>query len=795
MKKMHLLCNAHLDPVWLWQRNEGIAEAISTFRVAADFCEKYDGFVFNHNEALLYEWVEEHEPQLFARIQKLVKAGKWRIMGGWYLQPDCVLTSGESLLSQIDLGRRYFKEKFGATPTTAINFDPFGHSRGLVQILAKSGFDSYLFMRPSNFKGDFIWEGLDGTRIKAHGIRGAYNAPKNRAAQKVLKKLEELNELDIGLVLWGIGNHGGGPSKKDLEDINALIKQTKDVEIVHSSAEAYFAEIDQRDLPVISTSLTPCMEGCYTSMVRIKQANRRLENLIALTEKAMSYANMTQGLPFDTAELDKAKKALAFCQFHDILPGSAIQPVEEDSLRTLSYAEETVENLYTKAFFRLCSGQKKAKEGEIPVMVFNPHPYEVEGDFSVSYMLQEQNWNEDEVTVGQVVTADGTELPTQDEKPACTFNLDWPKRISFHAKLAPSSVNRFDCKLTVKKKDTLPTYSYESDRFAVRTDRMYVAISRKTGLIEQLEIDGKQRLMPNSGAIEVYRDNEDPWGMTPASFGEQLGSFVLMPEEEVSAFLGYPDEPIQNPCVAEDGAVRLKLQAFFKHGCSVAVVEYTVPKQGAYVDIDLTVHSNEVHRMLKYRFDTAFSGVPQGEIAFGRENMFDDGHESVFHKWCGIENGDDRLYILNKGTYGGSFTPNTVRLTLLRTPMYSAHPLNTRQIAPHDRWIEHIDMGERRFSFRLCADADVASAAQCFNEEPRLLSFFPDGSGTLSDLGAVLDCRDVLLSSIRKTQSGYLVTLYNTANEVRDTTLRLPALQKQLDLHFEKYELKRLEIN
>ena len=165
MKKLHLLCNAHLDPAWLWRWNEGLAEAISTFRVAADFCEAYDGFVFNHNEALLYEWVEEHEPALFERIKRLVAAGKWRIMGGWYLQPDCVMTSGESLLEQIRLGREYFEEKFGVRPTTAINFDPFGHSRGLVQILRVCGYDSYIFMRPHEFRGDFWWEGFDGSQI------------------------------------------------------------------------------------------------------------------------------------------------------------------------------------------------------------------------------------------------------------------------------------------------------------------------------------------------------------------------------------------------------------------------------------------------------------------------------------------------------------------------------------------------------------------------------------------------------------------------------------------------------
>ncbi len=134
MKTMHLVCNAHLDPVWLWPWEEGAAAAISTFRVAADLCESFDGFVFNHNEAILYRWVEEYEPALFARIQKLVAAGRWHIMGGWYLQPDCNMPSGESFVRQILLGKAYFREKFGVEPTT-------GHQLRLLRPHPRAGPD------------------------------------------------------------------------------------------------------------------------------------------------------------------------------------------------------------------------------------------------------------------------------------------------------------------------------------------------------------------------------------------------------------------------------------------------------------------------------------------------------------------------------------------------------------------------------------------------------------------------------------------------------------------------------
>ena len=132
--------------MWGWQ--EGLAETLSTFRTAARLCEEFDDFIFCHNEKILYQWVEIYAPDLFKKIRRLVIEKKWHIMGGWVLQPDCNMPCGESFVRQILVGKKYFKEKFGAEPSTAINFDSFGHTRGLVQILKKSGYDSYVFCRP-----------------------------------------------------------------------------------------------------------------------------------------------------------------------------------------------------------------------------------------------------------------------------------------------------------------------------------------------------------------------------------------------------------------------------------------------------------------------------------------------------------------------------------------------------------------------------------------------------------------------------------------------------------------------
>ena len=149
MEKLYLICNAHLDPVWQWNWEEGAAEALSTFKSAADLLDEYD-FIFNHNERILYEYIEQNDPALFERIKDLVKAGKWKIIGGWYLQPDELMPKGESLARQILYGREYFYEKFGEKgfSDTAFSVDAFGHSRGLVQILKKCGQNNFITVRP-----------------------------------------------------------------------------------------------------------------------------------------------------------------------------------------------------------------------------------------------------------------------------------------------------------------------------------------------------------------------------------------------------------------------------------------------------------------------------------------------------------------------------------------------------------------------------------------------------------------------------------------------------------------------
>ncbi len=778
MREIMLVCNAHLDIIWLWKWEEGAAEAVSTYRTAAEFCRQYDGFVFNHNESILYEWIEEYEPELFREIQALVKCGKWKIMGGWYLQPDCLMLSGESFIRQISYGRKFFKEKFDAEPKTAVNFDSFGHTRGLVQILKKTGFTNYVFMRPYRFIGDFVWKGFDGSEIIAHGLYGAYNSNLGTAVSNIKGLINKYPDVDPLFVAWGIGDHGGGPSRIDYEGICAYQEAHPEYRFTHSYCEEYFDKVNTSELQTFEKSLVHCMVGGYSSMIRIKQANRRVENKLELCKRMLAHAK----IDLDQELLEKAERALMMSQFHDVVPGTLIQSAEEDALKKFDFAEEICDQYMLKAFFVLCAGQPKGKSGEIPVLVYNPLPYTIEREIEVEFQLENQNWNDGEVTIAKVRTQKGEYISCQNEKEECTFSLDWRKKVVFRAMLSPMSINRFDCELEVKKNYSILQKPVQTEVYLiVETARLLVKINKQTGLIDEFKVDGKSRLKEASGKIRAFQDNEDPWAMRVRQFDKEIGDFKLMSDQDATAFCGYPDEKISNVHVIENGDVRMKMQAIFELGRSVAVVVYTIPKQDAYIDIDITMYSNDVNRLYKLVFDTAVSDAKFiGQTAFGTEELEQNNQEVAFHKWCGVENQENSFYVINNGTYAGSMMNQEMRLTLLRTPVHAAHPINDRVLAPHDRMHSHGDMGMRSFRYRLTAASEIDAEAESFNMPPYVLSFFPSGMGTKCSNIFEIDNKHIILSTLQRNLDTTLFRIFNASQETQKAHFSIEEISSEV---------------
>ncbi|MEI6149989.1 MAG: glycoside hydrolase family 38 C-terminal domain-containing protein [bacterium] len=805
--QLHLICNAHLDPYWQWEWEEGAAAAVSTFRTAADCCDLSDSFIFCHNEVILYQWVESFEPELFRRIRRLVKAGRWHIMGGWYLQPDCNMPCGESFVRQMLIGKRWFLAKFGVEPRTAINFDSFGHTRGLVQILRRGGYDSYIAMRPGDvgLPLEFVWVGYDGSEITVKRVEVCYNTPSGTAPARVREFKEKLRAgRPVTLRLWGVGNHGGGPSRKDVKDLDAYIAATTDCEIKHSTPEAFFAALRASGmaLPRVERDLNPTMVGCYTSQVRVKQKHRLLENELYATETMLATAAMQGRLRYPGADLRTVMQDLATAQFHDLLPGTSVQNVEEAGLRLLDHGLEILSRQKARAFFALAAGQPPAADGEIPILIYNPHPWPVTGIWECEFGLADFSFNE-QFTLGKAFQ-NGRELPSQIEKENSNLNADFRKRIVFAAELAPASMNRFDCRLEVAPARPTPRPQTVDGKIRFDNGVMQVEIDAATGWLTRYAVGGLDYLQPGAFRLLVMKDNEDPWGMLVKQYREADGEFTLLSPGEGSRFSGLrPENVIESVRVIEDGPARLVIEAVFGFRNSFAVQTYKFPRHGTEMEIQVRVFWNEKNRMLKWSVPTRLSGSRcLGQVACGIESLPVTGEELVSQQWLMMADDERRLAlsVANDGIYGSDCKDGELRLSLLRSPAYCGHPIGERSIVPQDRFLPRIDQGERLYTFRVNASgleerlAAIGREALVLNQKPMSLSFFPSGHGEPPQSGAQVDDPVVQLQAVKQAEdgTGWIVRLFNASAAARTTRLSIPPLGVKTRVRLGAYELKTL---
>ncbi|MFA6292961.1 MAG: glycoside hydrolase family 38 C-terminal domain-containing protein, partial [Victivallales bacterium] len=777
-------------------------------RTAAELCSESDNFIFNHNEAILYKWVEEYEPSLFRKIQKLVRQGKWHIMGGWYLQPDCNMPSGETFVRHIVAGKNYFREKFGVDAKTAINFDSFGHSRGIVQIMAKCGYDSYLFCRPSQndcqLPDDiFVWKGFNNTSLLCRRMSGGYGSHLGKAVEKIKGVVEKEPGKKTDMILWGIGNHGGGPSRKDISDIEKFIREKSDeTEIIHSTPEDYFSDLKKQkkgNIPTFSKDLNPWAVGCYTSMIRIKQKFRLLENELYMTEKMASSAYFQKLHDYPGTELSEARNDLLTASFHDILPGSSIQPVEEMAVRLMDHALENISRVKTRAFFALASGQEKPPKDEIPVLVYNPHPFRTGAVIDCEFMLPDQNWSDENKFTDVEVYSDGRKIPAQVEKEASNLSLDWRKKIVFRAELTESGMNRFNCRLNLKRDRPVADIRDLDGIFKFKNDVMEIGISRKTGLIEYYSVKGVNHISSGAFKPTVIVDNEDPWGMKVRRFDEIEGVFRLISPSECARFCGVQNKTLVPVRIIEDGEVRTIVESVFSFGSSRICQQYIIPKTGTEFEVMTRVFWNEKDRFLKLNVPVSIRCAEfLGQTAFGYHALPSNGDETVSQKWLAINSETDSLTCINDGTYASSFENGNLRLSLLRSPAYSGHPIGNRPIVPQDRFTPRIDQGERLFRFWFNAGPlkermkSVDRESLMKNEKPVTLSFFPPGSGNKLKEFCKISGNTVQLVSARKAEKGdaLIVRLFEAAGIKAEIMLEFPFAGFKRKLKLSPFEFK-----
>jgi alpha-mannosidase len=419
---------------------------------------------FIRGEAAVYEHIERHDPETFARIVRYIEAGRWDVVGGTYVQPDTNLPATETFARHFLRGQSYFASRFGRTARVAWAADSFGHSAGLPLLLAEAGIEGFAFTRPGSgqvplAKPAFWWEGPGGARVLGYRPAvGWYGCERDEVPKRLDGYLRAARQhgLDNVGVFYGVGNHGGGPTRRQIADIRAWAERHGDeVRVVHSSLHRLFDALrdevqakGEAFLPTHRGELNFCLRGCYVSVAKFKFAYRRAEASVARAER--TGAAIAAALGTEAPAMDEAWDAVLFNAFHDILPGSSIERAFDDQIAWIGgavhasqRAEMTALNALARRVDTAVPAPAEITPRPSPSWSGTPHPHPFSGHIELEGCLDYRpiwayDGRPDEVSV-EVRGPDGTALPFQtlETENRFTPTLPWRRRVLVPAELPP----------------------------------------------------------------------------------------------------------------------------------------------------------------------------------------------------------------------------------------------------------------------------------------------------------------------------------------------------------------------
>jgi len=375
--------HAHIDLAWLWPIRETIRKGARTFATALRNMEKYPDYLFGASQPQLYQWIKERHPKLYDQVKRRVKEGRWEPQGAMWVEPDTNLSGGEALVRQILYGKRFFRDEFGVDVRVLWLPDAFGYTASLPQLMKKSGVD-YLVTQKLSWNvynthphHSFHWEGLDGSRVLAHlPPEDTYNSP---AAPRSLVKIErnyaDKNVSKHALMLFGIGDGGGGPGEEHLERLARERNLAGLPPVVQEPSTAFFRKLEAEAdrFPSFRGELyLERHQGTLTTQGRNKWYNRKMEKALRELEFAASLLWALGGEAYPRGELETVWKEVLLYQFHDILPGSSITRVYAESLERYEQLYGKVHGMIRDTYARLAA--LTGRSGE-PVL-FNSLPWD-----------------------------------------------------------------------------------------------------------------------------------------------------------------------------------------------------------------------------------------------------------------------------------------------------------------------------------------------------------------------------------------------------------------------------------
>ena len=704
----HILPNAHLDPVWLWDWREGLNEGVVTTRTILDLMDDYPDLTFMRGEAMLYQHIERTDPKTFARLAKQIAAGRWDVVGGTLIQPDTNLPATETFARHLLLGQRYFMQRFGKRVRVAWAADSFGHSAGLPQILTAAGIEGFSFSRPDNgllplAKPAFWWEAANGARILSYRVPvGWYGSERDDSARRLddsLAAASKIDLLNVGVYL-GLGNHGGGPTRRQIEDVYKWAEAHPEVKVVfsglHRLIDALRKESDQRGakfLPVHRGEMNFVQRGCYVSMARFKGAYRRAEASLTRAETVDTLVSAKLGRP--CAGLQAAWEGVLFNSFHDILPGSSIERAFSEQFEWLGGAVHAGRRAEFDALNALAAcvdtrvpTPPPDHPSEVAFLVFNPHPYAYHGPLELEASLDYRpiwSYNNRSSEVPVVVRGSDRQLmPHQVVATEHSFmpDLPWRKRVVVSAILPPMGWSVFQmgwAKETRKPVSPAP-------------------VRATTGSIN----NGLYRVSakPGQTGIQVFRKGKAVLGLPGLhclTVADPWGSWGNMKEDPVETNLSDVVHQWKVTAVEtlERGPERATLWVRLEGGASRLELSISLYRRRDAVDVQARLFWNERSARLKMVLpagDQAEFEVPGGTIKRGPMGEVPGG------RWVRVRGKRGTLGFASDALYGFDGKDGALRVSLVRATRYAD---DTRAEANAKPWQPATDQGEHQFRFVL----------------------------------------------------------------------------------------------
>jgi alpha-mannosidase len=811
---IHFIGNAHIDPVWLWRWPEGYQETRATFRSALDRMKEFPDFIFTASQAAVYRWIEESDPIMFEEIRQRVNEGRWAIVNGWWMEPDCLTPCGESFARQSLYGQRFFLKKFGKTCLSGYCVDSFGHNGMLPQLLLQGGFKYYVFMRPNRIEnpscpeGPFWWESPDGSRVLAYRLLSAYGTgPEGMTPEAVMNIAAYFTPaVQDEMFFYGVGDHGGGPTIKNIQSIQAMQQDPSLPNLTFSSPDHFFESLlchspeAGANLPVYRGDLQYHAAGCYAAHSGVKRWNRKAEHDLMHAERWSTISHVIAATPYPGQEFATAWELVLFNQFHDILAGSSIREAYDDARDAFGSVFQTAESHLNRALQRI-SSRVDTTGGDSAVVVYNPHSFAIKAPIECELMT----WNLGGRPL-HLVDQSNREVTWQPGPLSATVPQGWRMRLCFLADLPPMGYKVFHlnrsseetAQTTGPAVEKLPLtvvngYEVESDgrpNLAVDNEFIHLELDTHLGVIAHLvdKRTGNEVFSGHAAKGVVIDDPSDTWSHGVTAFRIECGRFG--------------DARLK--CV-EMGSERVVIRSKSFYGKSILTQDFIIYQGLPWIEVRVVVEWHEQLKLLKLAFPVNVQRpIATYEIPYGTIERPTNGLEVPGQRWFDVTGETPQglfgLSILNNAKYSFDVLGAEMRMTVLRSPVYAHH-------TPHkleaDQDYVYMDQGPQEFSYILLPHAgpwqaaETVQLAEVLNMPPVAL---PEGihSGELPPEGNFISVMDphVQIGVLKIAEEGQdiIVRCRETSGGNANTVLKIPFLGREIDLRLTPWQVKTLRI-